>query len=410
MRTRLTPAFVANPPPPAEGDRVFYWDAGQAGFGLMVTAGGHKAYVVQYRAGKLSRRMHLKSGLSLTEARKEAKAILGSVAKGGDPLGEKKKAAGASSNTLRAVAESFLQREGAKLRSANERRRDFERLVYPKLGSMQIDAIRRSDVVKLLDGIEDDNGPRMAHLILAYLSRLFTWHASRDDDFRTPIVRGMGRINAKERARKRILSDVELRAVWCAAESSGRLFDHYVQFVLLTACRRNEAARMTRAELDGSDWLIPASRSKNKHDHLVPLSRKASEILAKVPAVGKPDGWVFTHTGKRAYRNFDADKAKLQARSSTMGWTLHDLRRTARTLMTRAGVSADHAERAIGHVIGGVRGVYDRHEYRAEKLAAFEALATLIERIVNPPAENIVPLRSTLPGIKTSGPHPVPVV
>jgi hypothetical protein len=66
--------------------------------------------------------------------------------------------------------------------------------------------------------------------------------------------------------------------------------------------------------------------------------------------------------------------------------------------MSRAKVPADHAERAVGHVIGGVRGTYDRHEYRAEKLAAFEALASLIERIVNPPGENVVPLRSAVPG------------
>jgi integrase len=369
---------------------VFYWDAGQTGFGLAVTAGGHKSFVCQYRAGKLSRRMHLKSGLSLTEARKEAKAILGSVAKGGDPLREKQKAAGASSNTFRAVAESFLQREGPKLRSADERRKIFERLVYPKLGPMQIDAIRRSDIVKLLDVIEDNSGPRMAHVTLAYISRVFSWHAGRSDDFRSPIVRAMARINAVERARKRVLSDDELRAVWRVAEAAETLFDRYVQFVLLTACRRNEASRMTRAELDGADWLIPASRSKNKQDHLVPLSRKALEILAKVPAIGKADGFVFTHTGRRAYGNFGADKAKLQARSGTAGWTIHDLRRTARSLMSRAGVPADHAERAVGHVIGGVRGVYDRHEYRAEKLAAFEALASLIERIVSPPVENVL--------------------
>jgi integrase len=398
MRTRLTPAFAANPPPPADGDRVFYWDAGQAGFGLMVTAGGHKSYVCQYRAGTRSRRMHMKPGLTLSEARREARAILGRVAKGADPLSEKRKAAAASGNTFRSIAESFLQREGPKLRSADERHKIFERLVYPKLGSMQIDAIRRSDLVRLLDGIEDDNGPRMAHLTLAYLGRVFSWHASRDDDFRSPIVRGMGRINAVERARKRVLSDDELRALWHATEAGGTLFDRYVQVLLLTACRRNEASRMTRTELDGADWIIPASRSKNKRDHLVPLSWKAVEVLAKVPMIGSPSGFVFTHDGRRAYRNFDADKAKLQARSGTAGWTIHDLRRTARSLMSRAKVPADHAERAVGHVIGGVRGTYDRHEYRAEKLAAFEALASLIERIVNPPAENVVPLRSSIPG------------
>jgi integrase len=395
----LTPAFVASAPRPAGGDRVLYWDTSQAGFGLVVTAGGHKSFVCQYRAGKLSRRMHLKPGLSLTEARREAKAILGRVAKGGDPLREKQKAAAASSNTFRAVAESFLQREGPKLRSADERRKIFERLVYPKLGLMQIDAIRRSDLVKLLDAIEDDNGPRMAHLTLAYLGRVFNWHASRDDDFRSPIVRGMGRVNARERARKRVLSDEELRAVWRAAEASGTLFDRYVQFLLLTACRRNEASRMTRAELDGVDWLIPASRSKNKHDHLVPLSRKALEILAKMPAIGKPDGWVFSHTGRGAYRNFDADKAKLQARSGTAGWMIHDLRRTARSLMSRAGVLSDHAERAIGHVIGGVREIYDRYEYRSQKLAAFEALASQIDCVVNPPTENVLQFPTTVANV-----------
>jgi Arm DNA-binding domain len=165
----------------------------------MVTAGGHRSYIVQYRAEQTSRRMHLKPGLSLSDARREAKAILGRVAKGGDPLGEKRKAAQASKNSLRAVAEAFLQREGPKLRSAGERRRVFERLVYPKIGASQIEAVRRSDIVKLLDRIEDENGPRMAHVVLAFLSRLFNWHAGRSDEFRSPIVRGMGASTPRSR-------------------------------------------------------------------------------------------------------------------------------------------------------------------------------------------------------------------
>ncbi len=76
-------------------------------------------------------------------------------------------------------------------------------------------------------------------------------------------------------------------------------------------------------------------------------------------------------------------------------WTIHDLRRTARSLMTRAGVSPDHAERALGHVIGGVRGVYDRHAYFEEKREAFEALAAQIERILSP-RPNVVPMRREL--------------
>lgn len=66
-------------------------------------------------------------------------------------------------------------------------------------------------------------------------------------------------------------------------------------------------------------------------------------------------------------------------------WRLDDLRRTGRTLMSRAGVPADHAERCLGHIIGGVRGVYDRYEYLDEKREAFAKLAELIERIIQAP-------------------------
>ena len=77
-------------------------------------------------------------------------------------------------------------------------------------------------------------------------------------------------------------------------------------------------------------------------------------------------------------------------------WTLHDMRRTARSLMSRAKVPTDHAERALGHVIGGVRETYDRHEYLDEKRQAFDALAGLVALILDPPAENVVRLNREL--------------
>jgi hypothetical protein len=215
MRAKLTPAFVAR----ADLKPDLYWDTSLPGFGLKITGAGHKSYVVQYRAGRRSSRMTLKGVLSLSEARREAKAILGDVAKGGDPLAEKRKAAEADSATFRAIAESFLLREGPKLRGIDKRRKTLERLVFPVLGPRQIGEVRRSDVVKLLDRIEDENGPRMAHVTLAYVGRIFSWHAARDDDFRSPIVRGMGRVNTAERARSRVLDDAELRRVWAASEA-----------------------------------------------------------------------------------------------------------------------------------------------------------------------------------------------
>jgi integrase len=91
-------------------------------------------------------------------------------------------------------------------------------------------------------------------------------------------------------------------------------------------------------------------------------------------------GYLFGHR----IAGFSLHTEALREASGTSGWRLHDLRRTARSLMSRAGVAPDIAERCLGHVIPGVRGVYDRWEYLGEKRAAFEALAGLVEGITRP--------------------------
>ena len=102
--------------------------------------------------------------------------------------------------------------------------------------------------------------------------------------------------------------------------------------------------------------------------------------------------FVFSANGRQAIGNYTKHKQAIDEASGVTGWTLHDLRRTARSLMSRAGVPADHAERCLGHIIGGVRGVYDRHEYLDEKRRAFEALASQIQRIIEP-QPNVVAIK-----------------
>jgi integrase len=284
------------------------------------------------------------------------------------------------------------------------RRRIFERYLYPKLGERQIDSIKRSEITRLLDHIEDDNGPVMADHVLAMLRKLMNWHASRGDDFRSPIVRGMAKTKPKDRARKRVLSDDELRAGWGTAVKFPGPFGYLVRFILLTATRINEAARMTRDELssDGTDWVIPGSRHKSKLDFVLPVSRAAQDLLEEIPKIGRK-GWVFTTDGETPISGFSKWKARFDAemaaelrkqnpKAELQHWVVHDLRRTARSLMSRAGVSPDHAERALGHLIRGVRGTYDRYEFKAEKARAFEALALQIAHILDP-QEKIVALR-----------------
>jgi integrase len=115
---------------------------------------------------------------------------------------------------------------------------------------------------------------------------------------------------------------------------------------------------------------------------LLPLAKAAADVLAAMPVIGPPDGYLFTLNGTTPIGAESKAKARLDKASGVTGWTLHDLRRTARSLMSRAQVPADHAERAIGHVIPGVRQVYDRHSFKKEKQAALEALAKEIATII----------------------------
>jgi integrase len=317
-----------------------------------------------------------------------AAAALHQVEQGIDP-GEAKArraTAPAAPEIFEVIADEYLNREGKRLRSAEEWRATLKRLVHPTLGARQISEIRRSEIVRLLDRIENERGPVMADSTLAIVRTIMNWHAARSDDFRTPIVRGMARTRPRERARDRVLTDDELRALWPTAEASGQ-FGAFLRFLLLTGARRNEAARATWGEISDGDWVLPPIRNKTKVELIRPLSDAARRMLdaVKEGAGDKKLGFIFSSDGGvRPLGGFSKSKRAFDKAAGVKNWTLHDLRRTARSLMSRAGVSSDHAERCLGHAIGGVRATYDRHEYYAEKRRAFDALATQIELILHP--------------------------
>jgi integrase len=388
MRIRLTPAYVRKARAEQGKDRTFFWDSKAPGFGLQVTAAGHKSFVVQYRAKGRSRRMAIDSVLTLEAARKRAKALLGEVAHDRDPLAERREEISRGRDTFQAIAEAYFAREGKKLRTAGARRQVLARLVFPTIGARPIVDILRGDIVRLLDKIEDENGPVQADRTLAYIGKIMNWHASRSDEFRSPIVRGMARTSSKERARTRILTDDELRALWKAAEADAEPFGAFVRFLLLTGARRAEASNLPWDEITDGVWLLPAARNKVKQELARPLSGVAQSLLDGLPKIGRH---AFTYNGTKPFTDFTTPKTRLDEACGVKDWTLHDLRRTARSLLSRAGIAPDIAERCLGHVLAGVRGVYDRHEYHEEKKRAFEALAQQIARIVDP-QNNVVAL------------------
>jgi integrase len=204
-------------------------------------------------------------------------------------------------------------------------------------------------------------------------------------------------LSESERARTRTLNDDELRAVWAAAESDGGPYGALVKFLLLTAARRGEAPGMPWGEVEGAAWLLPADRNKTKVPFIRPLSPAARAVLDALPRIdGCP--FAFTTNGSKPVASLGKRKKEFDRVCGVTGWCLHDLRRTAQTLMSRCGVLSDHAERCLGHALPGVRGVYDQWEYFHEKAHAFEALAAQIDRIITGrPGANVVRLSSAMP-------------
>jgi integrase len=392
MARKLTTKTVEHLKPSPQRQEV---SDGGSGLYLVVQPSGAKSWAVRYRHEGRPTKLTLGGwpALSLAEARKGAADALHDLAKGIDPNSSRKaakqKASESEANTVAAICNEFLLRERKRLRpiTIDQYEQNLRRLVYPAIGDRPVDSLKRSEIVRFLDRVEDGSGTRMADVTLALLRRIFNWHAARSDEFRSPIVKGMARQNEADLRRSRILDDDELRRLWTAT-SDGQPFSNLIRLLLLTSARRSECAGMRWDEVTDGVWTLPAARSKTKAEIVRPLSETAKEILARQPRASE---WVFPGPSGPS-RSFSAPKRAIAASCGVAGWRLHDLRRTARSLLSRAGISESVAERCLGHAPPAIVQTYNRYEYRAELLHAFEALAGLIERIVNP-TDRVVAIR-----------------
>jgi integrase len=204
-----------------------------------------------------------------------------------------------------------------------------------------------------------------------------------------------------------------IRDLWKALDTADGLPECYAPFLkllLYTGVRRCEASNISAAEIKNENgrgyvWTIPAARYKSKHDHVVPLTKQAMALIEDGTApfiFSTGDGSVAFCGFSAAKRALDAEIARIRKRDGRPPierWTTHDLRRTARSLMSFAKVDADHAERVLGHAIPGVRGIYDRFEYFDEKRDALMRLAATVDSIVNPPPPGkVIPFQQAAGG------------
>ena len=235
------------------------------------------------------------------------------------------------------------------------------------------------------------------------LGGLFAWCVGRGNKLEANPMTG---IEAPEPSGKgtRVLSDDELKKVWEACDDGP--FGRVIKVMMLTGQRTREVSGMRWSELSeagtksgpGFDtWTIPATRAKNKKEHAVPLAPEVRELL-KGSQNREPFDLIFTTNGRTPVSGFSKAKARLDARLKLAEpWQLRDLRRTLATGLQKLGVALPVTESVLNHVSGsrsGIVGIYQRHDYAAEKKAALERWALRVQAIVEGREEGkVVPLR-----------------
>ena len=195
----------------------------------------------------------------------------------------------------------------------------------------------------------------------------------------------------KRRRGHRVLDDNEIRAIWKVAESAGT-FGAIVRFALLTAQRRAKIVNMKFDDISENDvWTIPKELREKDSVGSVKLPPVALDIIKSQPRLGE-NPFVFAGRGDNCFCGFSKSKRRFDAKLQNVApWTIHDLRRTARSLMSWAGISSEHSEKIMGHVVAGVEGVYDRFQYDQAKADALSRLAILIDGILHQ-RENVLPM------------------
>ena len=382
-------------------NEAWLWCGEQRGFGAHRRANGTAAFVVQFRVGRgrLAKRRRVVLGeypaMTPEQAREQAVTHISAGWRAADLVADKRTQQAAQArrkDTVKDQAEAFHAARRAHLncRSAHQYQSLWRRLIIPDLGSKAVSELKRREVANLMDRVEQSVGASVADRVHEQLAIFFRWYAQRDDEFTSPLVRPMKRHRGGTSARP--MTDDEMRQFWSACTEAG-IAGAAGRLCLLTATRRNEITSAAWSEISSDGiWTIPSDRYKTKRQHVVPLSGDAQVIMSELDRASPylfglteraPDPWAIWKT------------IVYVGGPGGDGLSWHSLRKTARTLMSRAGVRSDHAERALGHVQGAVERAYDKHEYLIEKRTAFEALAAEIERVIERrpvDPDNVTPL------------------
>jgi integrase len=355
-----------------QGEQLF--DTEVSGFGARRQKDG-VSYFLKYTVHGRQRLITIgaaRGGWKAATARKEAQKLRGLIAGGHDPREERKPQ---PRNTFGAVMEQFLERHvhpNCSDGHARNTERILRREALPRWSNWPINAIRRQDIMELLDSIKDRGAGIQANRTKAALSKLFRFAVERGYIETSPVL--MISAPSRERPRERVLDGGELAALWAAAEQLSPAFRLWFRFHIATGQRLNETGglRWDELDLDGGLWVLPAERSKNGKAHSVPLSDLA---LAQITAMPRFGAHVFTTSGTGPIRPGDKIKRALIAGSGVDGWTYHDIRRTVATWLESAGYAEKEIALLLNHHRAGVTSIYARADLLEKKREMLDAWA-----------------------------------
>jgi integrase len=397
-KQRLTNRSVRAIKPEAAAFAV--WDAYQRGLALRVQPTGQKAWKFVYSRGK-PRWYHIgDAAIGVDEARKIAAEIMAEIARGKDPVAERRAERGAG--TFRELADRYLEEEAKKKNKSWEhtRKKLVEPHLLPRWGKLDAKSITRADVHALMGRI---GAPALANQAKAAASAIFTWGIKKEIVAVNPCL---GVDKNETSSRERVLSDSEIKLFWNAFDSAGLVRSSALKVLLLTGQRPGEVSCVRREHIVDGWWTMPGAPvpklgwpgTKNKQTHRVWLPEAVRDIIAEVGEGST--GFVFA--GRRDGAAIDdgalsdamrAICAELRVNEAAKP---HDLRRTHGTMVTRLGFGRDAMNRIQNHKEGGIADVYDRHEYADENKRVMEAVAARIMALAEgrPEVGNVVEFRS----------------
>ncbi|MGB9332078.1 MAG: integrase arm-type DNA-binding domain-containing protein [Steroidobacteraceae bacterium] len=377
----------------SKGDKVTLCDGGGLYFRKQTTDGA--AWTLRYRfAGE---NVWLALGnfpdMPLADARAEARKARVLLDKGQDPRAVRRATAANARgrDAFRELAEDWYRVEilGRKLKHPEVPRRHLDKYLLPEFGSTAAADVHAADIARLLDKVSA-RAPTAANDLLRFASRIFAFGVRRRVVTGNPASDFTPRLDAggTERPRQRALSGDELAALFEAIRKTPTFGgDNLLAIKLLLALcvRKGEllGARWAEFNLEGESvavpvWHLPASRTKTGEARDIPMVPEVVEWLNALKVLASGSEYVFPqrrrdHRQRVPHVGLDTlNVALTRVKHGLKPFTLHDLRRTARTHLAALGIRREVAERCLGHKIRGVEGTYDTHDYYDERREALE--------------------------------------